>query len=102
MAESNIGSILVASPEGYPLGIITDTDLRKKVVALPGAVNERPVNEIMSSPVYTITGGKTVADMVMLMVKTKLRHFCITEDGTPRSPILGIISEHDIITFRRQ
>jgi len=98
MAESNIGSILVASPEGYPLGIITDTDLRKKVVALLGAVNERPVNEIMSSPVYTITGGKTVADMVMLMVKTKLRHFCITEDGTPRSPILGIISEHDIIT----
>lgn len=52
----------------------------------------------MSSPVYTITGGKTVADMVMLMVKTKLRHFCITEDGTVDSPLQGIISEHDIIT----
>ncbi|TCD48332.1 DUF294 nucleotidyltransferase-like domain-containing protein [Chlorobium sp. N1] len=98
MAESNIGSILVTSPEGHPLGIITDTDLRKKVVAVEGPVNERPVREIMSSPVYTITGGKTVADMVMLMVKTKLRHFCITEDGTVESPVKGIISEHDIIT----
>ncbi len=98
MADCNIGSILVASPANHPLGIITDTDLRKKVVAMAGAVNERPVNEIMSSPVYTITGGKTVADMVMLMVKTKLRHFCITEDGTPGSPIAGMISEHDIIT----
>ncbi|MDT9547154.1 MAG: CBS domain-containing protein [Chlorobium sp.] len=98
MADCNIGSILVASPENHPLGIITDTDLRKKVVARAGAVNERPVTEIMSSPVYTITGGKTVADMVMLMVKTKLRHFCITKDGTPGSPIAGMISEHDIIT----
>ena len=52
----------------------------------------------MSSPVYTISGGKTIADMVMLMVKTKLRHFCITEDGSPDSPVAGIISEHDIIT----
>ncbi|MCF8382450.1 MAG: DUF294 nucleotidyltransferase-like domain-containing protein [Chlorobium sp.] len=98
MSDCNIGSILVVSPENHPLGIITDTDLRKKVVAQPGSVNERPVREIMSSPVYTITGGKTVADMVMLMVKTKLRHFCITEDGTVNSPLKGIISEHDIIT----
>ncbi|ABB23871.1 DUF294 nucleotidyltransferase-like domain-containing protein [Pelodictyon luteolum] len=98
MAECNIGSILVVSPEGHPRGIITDTDLRKKVVAVSGPVNERPVRDIMSSPVYTITGGKTVADMVMLMVKTKLRHFCITLDGTIDTPVRGIISEHDIIT----
>lgn len=98
MSDCNIGSILVVSPENHPLGIITDTDLRKKVVAQPGSVKEQPVRDIMSSPVYTITGGKTVADMVMLMVKTKLRHFCITEDGTVHSPLQGIISEHDIIT----
>ncbi|MBM3163091.1 MAG: CBS domain-containing protein [Chlorobi bacterium] len=98
MSDSNIGSILVVSPQNHPLGIITDTDLRKKVVAQPGSIKERPVHEIMSSPVYTITGGKTVADMVMLMVKTKLRHFCITADGTVDSPLEGIISEHDIIT----
>lgn len=98
MSDNNIGSIIVASDNRHPLGIITDTDLRKKVVALPGAVNERPVSEIMSSPVYTITAGKTVADMMMLMVRTKLRHFCITEDGTVNTPVTGIISEHDIVT----
>ncbi|MBF0586210.1 CBS domain-containing protein [Prosthecochloris sp. N3] len=98
MAERNIGSIIVVSGEGHPLGIITDTDLRKKVVAVPGSVKEQPVSEIMSSPVYTITGGRTIADMVMLMVKTKLRHFCVTEDGSVDSPVTGIISEHDIIT----
>ncbi|ASQ91671.1 hypothetical protein CHL67_06230 [Prosthecochloris sp. GSB1] len=98
MSEHNIGSIMVVSPENHPLGIITDTDLRKKVVALPGSIKEGPVSDIMSSPVYTITGGKTIADMVMLMVKTKLRHFCVTSDGTPESPVVGIISEHDIIT----
>ncbi len=98
MSERNIGSIIVVSPENHPLGIITDTDLRKKVVAVPGSVKEKPVSSIMSSPVYTITSGKTIADMVILMVKTKLRHFCVTEDGSPDSPVTGIISEHDIIT----
>ncbi|MGC8774774.1 MAG: DUF294 nucleotidyltransferase-like domain-containing protein [Chlorobaculum sp.] len=98
MSENNIGSIIVAAENRHPLGIITDTDLRKKVVAIAGQVNERPVSEIMTSPVYTITAGKTVADMMMLMVRTKLRHFCITEDGTADTPVIGIISEHDIVT----
>ncbi|MBO8092242.1 MAG: CBS domain-containing protein [Prosthecochloris sp.] len=98
MSVRNIGSIIVVSPDNHPLGIITDTDLRKKVVAVPGSVKEQPVSTIMSSPVYTITSGKTIADMVMLMVKTGLRHFCVTEDGSPHSPVAGIISEHDIIT----
>ena len=98
MSDRNIGSIIVVSPEKHPLGIITDTDLTKKVVSKPGSIKEEPVSGIMSSPVYTISGGKTIADMVMLMVKTKLRHFCITEDGSPDSPVTGIISEHDIIT----
>ena len=97
MSDKGIGSIIVVSPERHPLGIVTDTDLTKKVVSVPGSVKEQPVSTIMSSPVYTISGGKTIADMVMLMVKTKLRHFCITEDGSAQSPITGIISEHDII-----
>ncbi|WP_317618665.1 DUF294 nucleotidyltransferase-like domain-containing protein [Chlorobaculum sp. MV4-Y] len=98
MSENNIGSIIVAAENRHPLGIITDTDLRKKVVAVAGQINERPVSDIMTSPVYTITAGKTVADMMMLMVRTKLRHFCITEDGTADTPVIGIISEHDIVT----
>ncbi len=98
MSDRNIGSIIVVSADNHPLGIITDTDLTKKVVSKPGSIKEEPVRSIMSSPVYTISGGKTIADMVMLMVKTKLRHFCITEDGSPESEVTGIISEHDIIT----
>ncbi|WP_294347428.1 DUF294 nucleotidyltransferase-like domain-containing protein [Prosthecochloris sp.] len=98
MSERNIGSIIIVSPQKHPLGIITDTDLTKKVVSRPGSIKEEPVSSIMSSPVYTISGGKTIADMVMLMVKTKLRHFCMTEDGSPDSAVTGIISEHDIIT----
>ncbi len=97
MSDRHIGSIIVVSPKNHPLGIITDTDLTRKVVAQPGSVKELPVGTIMSSPVYTISDGKTIADMVMLMVKTKLRHFCITQDGSADSPITGIISEHDII-----
>jgi CBS domain-containing protein len=98
MAERNVGSIIISNEQKHPLGIITDTDLRKKVVAIDANVKTQPVTSIMSSPVYTVEKGQTVADLIILMMKTNLRHFCVTLDGTPHSPIEGIISEHDVVT----
>ncbi|ACF14205.1 putative CBS domain and cyclic nucleotide-regulated nucleotidyltransferase [Chloroherpeton thalassium ATCC 35110] len=98
MAERNVGSIIMVTENRFPIGIITDTDLRKKVVAVEENIKSRPVSEIMSSPVFTISGDQTVADMIILMMKTGLRHFCVTEDGTAQSSVIGLISEHDIVT----
>ena len=98
MADRNVGSIIIVNDKRHPLGIITDTDLRKKVVAVETNVKNDPVSSIMSSPVYTIEKGKTVADLIILMMKTNLRHFCVTQDGTPNTPVEGIISEHDVVT----
>ncbi len=98
MADRNVGSIIIVNDKRHPLGIITDTDLRKKVVAVEANVKNDPVSSIMSSPVYTIEKGKTVADLIILMMKTNLRHFCVTQDGTPNTPVEGIISEHDVVT----
>jgi len=98
MAERNVGSIIISNDQNHPLGIITDTDLRKKVVAVEENVKLEPVSTIMSAPVYTVEKGKTVADLIILMMKTNLRHFCVTSDGSQNSPIEGIISEHDVVT----
>jgi len=98
MSERNVGSIIIITEQRFPIGIITDTDLRKKVVAVEENIKGHPVSEIMSSPVFTISSEQTVADMIILMMKSNLRHFCVTEDGSAKSPIIGIISEHDIVT----
>lgn len=99
MSEQEVGSIIIASEAGWPLGIITDKDLRKKIATglLP---LDSPVTALMSSPVITLPDHVTVADVQIAMVKNRIHHLCVTEDGTDQSAIIGVISEHDLLVLQ--
>ncbi|EAY31960.1 DUF294 nucleotidyltransferase-like domain-containing protein [Microscilla marina] len=97
MSIFNVGSILVVNNENYPVGIITDSDFRRKVVARQETIKTNPVTEIMSSPVKTIKPNLSVSEIMLLMVNNKVTHFCVTKDGTDASPALGIISQRDLL-----
>ena len=96
MSERNVGSIVVVDDHRRPLGIVTDTDLRKKVVA-GGVSADDPVRAIMSAPVVTVPVRSTASGTIITMMRRGIRHLCITEDGTPGSAVIGIISEHDVV-----
>lgn len=51
----------------------------------------------MSSPVITYPKKMTLAQAQMAMMKSGISHLCITEDGTPNTEAVGIISKHDIM-----
>ncbi|MBT0811197.1 cyclic nucleotide-binding domain-containing protein [Litoribacter ruber] len=96
MAERDVGSIIIVDNEKLPLGIITDKDLRNRLVAkkLPF---ETPVERIMSSPLTTMKPNANFPDLYLTMVRQKLHHLIFTEDGTASSKVVGIISDHDIL-----
>ncbi len=96
MSKHNVGSIIIKNKEDHPLGIITDTDFRKKVVTGRIPIDD-PVETIMSSPVFTVHREIPVANIILHMMNRKIRHLVITEDGTPDSRGVGIISEHDVL-----
>jgi CBS domain-containing protein len=96
MAERNVGSIVVVDEKRRPLGIVTDTDLRNKVVA-GGLPADGLVRSIMSTPVITVPVRSTASGTIITMMRRGIRHLCITEDGTPDSAVIGIISEHDVV-----
>ncbi len=98
MTKHGIGSIIVAE-NGIPIGIATDKDIRTKVATGKIGITE-PISSIMSSPVICYRNGITIAQAQISLMKHKIGHLCITEDGTPNSKIVGIISEHDIIVTR--
>lgn len=97
MSIFNVGSILVVNAENHPVGIITDSDFRRKVVAQQETIKTNPVTEIMSSPVKTIKPNLSVSEIMLLMVNNKVTHFCVTENGTDVSPALGVISQRDLL-----
>jgi CBS domain-containing protein len=97
MAQRRVGSILIASEENLPLGIVTDRDLRNEVLSQGRDAATTTVAEIMSSPVVCVQAPQTVSSLVARVMQLGLHHFCVTEDGTPETRITGIISEHDVL-----
>ncbi|GAB4399674.1 MAG: DUF294 nucleotidyltransferase-like domain-containing protein [Microscillaceae bacterium] len=97
MSIFNVGSILITDEQKRPLGIITDSDFRRKVVAVEEMIKDQPVTEIMSHPVKTIPPDLSVAEVMLKMVSNRLTHLVVTEDGTPGSPAIGIASQRDIL-----
>ena len=95
MSHRNIGSIIVTE-DNKPRGIITNKDLRDKIAT--GAFNiTDPVTSIMTKPVRCFLKDPTIAQAQLIMLKNDISHLCITEDGTPDSDLLGLITEHDIV-----
>ncbi len=99
MTLQDVGSIIVVDNQFWPIGILTDTDLRKKVATGDYSLNEK-ISTLMSSPVLTIAPGYTVAEVQILMIEHNVHHLCVTEDGSTRSSVKGIISEHDLLVVQ--
>ena len=99
MTRHEVGSIIISDTYNRPLGIVTDRDLRKKVVTglFPGS---QPVSAIMSSPVITVAPTVTVADVQIEMVRNRIHHLCITADGSPATQVMGVLSEHDLLVLQ--
>ncbi|MEM9897085.1 MAG: DUF294 nucleotidyltransferase-like domain-containing protein, partial [Bacteroidota bacterium] len=96
MKKKGVGSIIIVNDKAFPMGIVTDTDLRNKVLA--EEVNpSTSIREIMSSPVTTIEPSFSLAEVLMEMVRTGVHHLVVTKDGTPASEVEGIVSDHDVM-----
>jgi len=96
MTEYKVGSIVVANEQLHPVGIVTATDMTRKVgtgkVSIDGLVTT-----VMNQPVQTVQAGGTIAEVILVMMKHNIRHLVVTEDGTPHSRFVGIYSEHDVL-----
>jgi CBS domain-containing protein len=78
------------------VGIVTDRDLRTKVVA-SGMPPETPVAAVMSAPAYAATADRRAGDVLLEMLDRGLRHFpVLSATGT----ILGVIEDVDLVELR--
>lgn len=95
MAEMRINSAVVCEAT-LPIGIVTDMDMSSKIATgrFPITVS---VDKIMSSPVITVLENVSLAEAQLLMLKNNVTHLCVTADGTNKSNVKGVISEHDLI-----
>ncbi|HIJ90023.1 MAG: DUF294 nucleotidyltransferase-like domain-containing protein [Desulfobulbaceae bacterium] len=97
MSEHRVGCLLVhdtADAEKI-VGIITDRDLRRKVVAA-GLDYQQPVQTIMSGPVQTVLSQSLCFDVLLKMMATGVHHLAVERAGR----IIGVITSHDIMLLQ--
>lgn len=93
MAENNIGSVVVVDDAGTPIGIITEEDLVKRVLAKARDPRTTLAEEVMSSPLIYVDPSWTVKDAVDLMARKGIGHLPVLERGK----LVGIVAEYDIV-----
>lgn len=95
MTEKRVGAMLVVE-DMLPIGMITDKDLRDKIVTGNHPITASAA-KIMTSPVITYPQNLTVTQAQMAMMKSNISHLILTEDGTPNTKAVGILSKHDVM-----
>jgi CBS domain-containing protein len=94
MRDRGIGSLFVTNGKEI-IGILTDTDMVRRVVAAEVDTLTATVEKIMSAPILTIEEDKTVLDASDLMAQKRIRHLGVTQGGK----LVGMISVRDILVF---
>lgn len=97
MREKRLGSLLVESPDAEGRmarrsGIVTETDLIRKVLAKGIDPSLAMVDQIMTSPLLTITPDHPMLDASHLMEARHIRYLCVSD----KDEIVGIISMRDL------
>lgn len=92
MRDKKVGCLLIEQDKKL-MGIITETDIVRNLVAEERNPGSTLVSAIMNSPILTIDIEKSIIDANDMMDKNKIRHLAVTEEGK----IVGVVSVRDII-----
>ncbi|RUO19822.1 DUF294 nucleotidyltransferase-like domain-containing protein [Aliidiomarina haloalkalitolerans] len=93
MTNEEVSSLLIMDGErSLPVGIITDKDLRKRVLAV-GRSDQESVHTIMSSDLVFVQYNQRIFEAMLLMLRTNLHHLPVLKKGQ----LLGVIALSDVV-----
>jgi CBS domain-containing protein len=98
MGIVNTSSLVVTDLGDKPIGIITERDLVRRVVANDANSKTVLIEDIMASPIVTIDANSSVEAAADLMLQNKVRHLLVVENEDVNKP-LGIITSTDFASY---
>jgi len=85
-------STVIVVKHGKPEGIVTDSDIIKKVVAKDKRASEVVVEDVMSFPLVTVPPDVDIAEAKRKMVENRIKRLPVVENGK----VVGILTTTDI------
>jgi len=97
MATRRHGFVIVMSPGGTPIGIVTEWDILAKVVAPGRDPAEVRLQDIMSANLVSVDANEGIDRVAKLMAQDGTRRVLVTKDGK----LLGVIRVQTILARMR-
>ncbi len=94
MAEVDIGSIVIVERHS-PIGIITETDIVRRVVAVGKNVQTTSAKDIMTAPLVYVNPNTALTDAMRMMARSNIRRVIVLKNGN----LAGIITSRDILKW---
>jgi len=101
MSAKRLGMTTVLSGSKL-LGVLSDGDLRRLLERNGPHAFHKSASEIMNPAPRTIAPEPFAADALALMEQHKITALIVTADGTPATPVLGVLHIHDLWEFAPQ
>jgi len=92
MARANVGAIIVVE-DGKPVGIFTERDLLKRVVAKNVHIDGLTVGQVMTPKIISFPPDTPLLEVVKKMYTMAIRHMAIMEGGK----VIGVFSLRDCL-----
>jgi len=96
LTEKDI-SFLVIVNAGKPVGVVTERDFVKKLVAENKSPSEVLLSEIMSYKYRSVEPTTEIEDAVQKMLNHKIRRLLVIDNGK----LVGAITQTDLTSFLR-
>lgn len=94
MRGAKVGALLVREGTVY-LGMISEADLVRKVLAEALNPSQALVRSVMSAPLITIDIAASAHDASDLMARAGIRHLAVVEGGE----VVGVLSVRDLLRY---
>ncbi|QPJ64355.1 MAG: CBS domain-containing protein [Candidatus Nitrohelix vancouverensis] len=94
MQTHEVGSVLIQELGEY-VGLVTETDLSRKVLSKGLNPDTTMVSDVMSQPIISIDKYLPVEMANEMMIKKKIRHLVVTEENK----VVGMLSVKDLVIF---
>lgn len=95
MTRAGVGSVVIVDRAGAPVGIVTDRDLRRKVVAEGRDPSATAAAAIMSAPLDTVQPDTFLFEALLLMTRREIHHLPVVDEGRLR----GVVSSGDVVAL---
>jgi CBS domain-containing protein len=95
MSRNSISSIVLVDSEDIPAGIVTDRDLRDKVISRDRSVRD-PIHSIMSRSLIKADARDYCFEALLKMIRYNLHHLIVIENGR----LKGIVTNHDLMMLQ--